>query len=74
MDLSFYDSITGFSVPAGPRTVMVNRVSGDRTYMDYIVPLCYFLAILAVAYFALEFALTGLKARLYGAIGSRIRR
>ncbi len=42
--------------------------------MDLIVPLCYFLAILAVAYFALELIFTGLRDRLYRAIGARVRR
>ncbi|HTY89849.1 MAG TPA: hypothetical protein VMC84_01605 [Methanocella sp.] len=58
--------------PAGIATVNIAGV--DRLCMDLIVPLCYLLAIIAVAYFALEFVFTGLKARLFRAVKSLIRR
>ena len=42
--------------------------------MDPVVPLCIFLTVIALAYFALELIFTGLRDRLYGAVASLIRR
>jgi len=53
---------------------MIKATGDNKPFMDPIVPLCIFLTILALAYFALELIFTGLRDRLYGAMASLIRR
>ena len=77
MDLLFYDSILGITPAAGarrPPIATIKATGGNMSLMDPVVPLCIFLTIAALAYFALELIFTGLRDRLYGALASLIRR